>query len=191
MVDGAGGPRPGAQEHAVSPLPLGLDKLQLRPFLLTFFPEYFFKTKGNIDPALLTLHRRKCETSTAEVTLLSLPRASSRPPLLRENNADSSAMPRTREEGRKLHSPAVPGPHRRLRAGRARGMEREGWGTPKAFCSVPLVHFPFVYMTLYPGRVAGPPPAAAAPQGRHRAIRSITLFLSWLCIVVINTRSIC
>lgn len=38
-------PRPGAQEHAVSPLPLGLDKLQLRPFLLTFFPEYFLKLK--------------------------------------------------------------------------------------------------------------------------------------------------
>lgn len=29
----------------VSPLPLGLDKLQLRSFLLTFFLEYFLKLK--------------------------------------------------------------------------------------------------------------------------------------------------
>lgn len=124
----------------MSPLPLGLDQLQLRSFLPTFFLEYFFKTKGNIAPALLTLHRRKCETSTAEVTLLSLPRASSQPPFLRENTAASSATPRIREQG-----------------GSRAQIEREGWETLKAFCSVPLVHFPFVYMTLYPGRVAGPP----------------------------------
>lgn len=56
-------PLPGYQEHVVSPLPLGLDKLQLRSFLLTFLPEYFLKlketstqpsrlcTEGSVKPA--------------------------------------------------------------------------------------------------------------------------------------------
>lgn len=47
----------------------------------------------------------------------------------------------------------------------ARGVERGGRGTLKAFRSVPLVRFPFVYMTLNPGRVAGPPPSSRRPSG--------------------------
>lgn len=87
----------------MSPLPLGLDQLQLRSFLLTFFLEYFFKTKGTIAPALLPLHRRKCETSTAEVTLLSLPRASPSLPFS-GRTALAALRPRESERAGRLQS---------------------------------------------------------------------------------------
>lgn len=58
----------------------GTLKLHLKFFLMTlleYLKKYIYNNNDNnnkrIDPALLNLHRRKCETSMAEVNSLSLP----------------------------------------------------------------------------------------------------------------------
>lgn len=84
----------------MSSLPLGRYKLQLKFFLLTLFGNSFLK-KEKTDPALLNLHRRKCEISTVEVTLLSLPVPLPSLPLLPcpgKVTLSGSALPKPREE---------------------------------------------------------------------------------------------
>lgn len=139
------------------------------------------------------MHRRKCETSTAEVTLLSLPRASSQPPLLRENNATGSAIPKIGVEGISAARPCTalhPAPAGSGGAGSP--LDQAGRvGNAESLLLCPFGSFSFCLHDTVSWESRRAPPAAAAPQGRHRAIRSTTLFLSWLCIVVINTRSIC
>lgn len=65
----------------------GTLKLHLKFFLMTlleYLKKYIYNNNDNnnkrIDPALLNLHRRKCETSMAEVNSLSLPMPLPPPP---------------------------------------------------------------------------------------------------------------
>lgn len=89
----------------MSSLPSGLHELQLKFLLLTLWESFFFlkkkKEKGKIDPALLNLHRRKCETSVAEVNSLlqPMPLPTPSPPCPQENNAvNGAAAQKTRKE---------------------------------------------------------------------------------------------
>lgn len=193
----------------------GTLKLHLKFFLMTlleYLKKYIYNNNDNnnkrIDPALLNLHRRKCETSMAEVNSLSLPMPLPPPPPTPPSpgkwcSVDLQAGELERRKSPQLASraPGQTAPCRSWEGGRG------GQETLKAFCSVPLVCFPFVYTTLYSWE-SWPPYSEHPPQQGLASNRAISqyhtwiflfgfvlfcfvLFLSLLCIVVINTRSIC
>lgn len=136
-------------------LAFGTWQAPAQTLLTDIFSGVFFKTKGNIDPALLTLHRRKCETSTAEVTLLSLPRASSRPPLLREKTL--TALQSRESERREGSSRARPCPAPRDGAGRV--------GNAESLLLCPFGSFSFCLHDTVSWESRRAPPSSSCPAG--------------------------